>query len=192
MYLYSLVLEVIIITRLRDFNFTLWSARTAKFTIRQVFFFLLLLVIIRSGRLPVIRWSVCMSKSQRSLCVSSDRTDAYTICSHGQFNFPAQFPVVSPFPLSRVWSYTLSVVVCYIRLICDSLFRLYHHITYICCFDAPDYYAVIWIVSSRPPIFTSSRPFNNPLVIAPKAPIIPCWFFISKVESERQQVSPGL
>ena len=32
--------------------------------------------------------------------------------------------------------------------------------------------AVIWIVSTRPPTFVSSRPFNNPLVIVPKAPII--------------------
>ena len=31
--------------------------------------------------------------------------------------------------------------------------------------------AVIWIVSTRPPTSKSSRPFNNPLVIGPKAPI---------------------
>ena len=31
--------------------------------------------------------------------------------------------------------------------------------------------AVIWIVSTRPPTSKSSRPFNNPLVIVPKAPI---------------------
>ena len=31
--------------------------------------------------------------------------------------------------------------------------------------------AVIWIVSTRPPISKSSRPFNNPLVIVPNAPI---------------------
>ena len=31
--------------------------------------------------------------------------------------------------------------------------------------------AVVWIVSTRPPTFKSSRPFNNPLVIVPKAPI---------------------
>ena len=29
--------------------------------------------------------------------------------------------------------------------------------------------AVIWIVSTRPPTSKSSRPFNNPLVIVPKA-----------------------
>ena len=31
--------------------------------------------------------------------------------------------------------------------------------------------AVIWIVSTRQPTSKSSRPFNNPLVIVPKAPI---------------------
>ena len=31
--------------------------------------------------------------------------------------------------------------------------------------------AVLWIVSTRPPTSKSSRPFNNPLVIVPNAPI---------------------
>ena len=31
--------------------------------------------------------------------------------------------------------------------------------------------AVVWIVSTRPPTSKSSRPFNNSLVIVPKAPI---------------------
>ena len=31
--------------------------------------------------------------------------------------------------------------------------------------------AVVWIVSTRPPTSKCSRPFNNPLVIVPKAPI---------------------
>ena len=30
---------------------------------------------------------------------------------------------------------------------------------------------VVWIVSTRPPIFKSSRPFNNSMVTVPKAPI---------------------
>ena len=32
-------------------------------------------------------------------------------------------------------------------------------------------HAVVWIVATRPPTSKSSRPFNNPLVIVPKAPI---------------------
>ena len=61
-----------------SFSFILWSAGTAKSTILQIllFFFFLLLIIIRSGLLAVIRWSVCMSKSRRSLCVSFSRTGA--------------------------------------------------------------------------------------------------------------------
>ena len=31
--------------------------------------------------------------------------------------------------------------------------------------------AVVWIVSTRPPTSMSSRPFNNPLVTVPNAPI---------------------
>ena len=31
--------------------------------------------------------------------------------------------------------------------------------------------AVVWIVSTRPPISKSTRPFNNPFVIVPNAPI---------------------
>ena len=51
-----------------SFSFILWSAGTAKSTILQILFFLL--IIIRSGLLAENRWSMCMSKSHRSLCVS--------------------------------------------------------------------------------------------------------------------------
>ena len=50
-----------------SFSFILWSAGTAKSTILQVLFFLW--IIIRSDLLAEIWWSVCMSKSHRSLCV---------------------------------------------------------------------------------------------------------------------------
>ena len=52
-----------------SFSFILWSAGTAKSTILQIFYFLLL-IIIRSGLLDEIRWFVCMSKSHRSSWVS--------------------------------------------------------------------------------------------------------------------------
>ena len=55
------------------FTFLLWSAGTAKSTILQILFFL---IIIRSGLLAGIRWSVCMLKSHRSLCVSFSMTGA--------------------------------------------------------------------------------------------------------------------
>ena len=57
-----------------SFHFSLWSAWTANSTIRQVFF--LLLTITRSGRLAWIRWSNCIPKSRRSLCVSFSRNDS--------------------------------------------------------------------------------------------------------------------
>ena len=57
-----------------SFSFILWSAGTAKSTILQVLF--LLLIIIKSGLLAGIRWSVCMLKSHRSLCVAFSRTCA--------------------------------------------------------------------------------------------------------------------
>ena len=54
--------------------FLFYSAGTAKFLIRQDLFFLL--IITWSYRLALIRWSVCRSKSQRSVCVLFSRTDS--------------------------------------------------------------------------------------------------------------------
>ena len=68
------------------FNFILWSAETAKFTILQVlffflfflfflfFFFFFLLIIIRSGLLVEIWWSF-VSKNLIGICVSFITTD---------------------------------------------------------------------------------------------------------------------
>ena len=72
-----------------SFNFTLWSTGTAKSTILQVLSFLF--IIIRCGHLAEIRWSVCMSKSKRSLCVSFSETDSglsiYHLFVWSNFNF---------------------------------------------------------------------------------------------------------
>ena len=57
-----------------SFSFILWSAGTAKSTSFQIVFFLF--IIIWSGLLAEIWWSVWMSKSHRSLCVLFSRTDA--------------------------------------------------------------------------------------------------------------------
>ena len=64
-----------------SFNFTPWSAGTAKSTIQQVLFsflccFFFFLTITWSGRLAGIRWSVCISKSHRSLCISFSAMDS--------------------------------------------------------------------------------------------------------------------
>ena len=57
-----------------SFSFIPRTAGTAKSTILQVLFFLM--IFIRSGLLAKIRWSMCMSKSHKSLCVSFSRTGA--------------------------------------------------------------------------------------------------------------------
>ena len=72
-----------------SFSFILWSARTAKSTILQIFFFLL--IIIRSGLRAEIKWSLCISKSHRSLCVSFSRTGTglciYHLLAWSNLNF---------------------------------------------------------------------------------------------------------
>ena len=69
--------------------FTLWSAWTAKSTIQQVLFFLLIST--RSGLLVGIRWSVCFSKFQRLLWISFSWTDSGLCLYHfvvwTNFNF---------------------------------------------------------------------------------------------------------
>ena len=63
-----------LILRFTFLQIYLWSAGTAKSTILKILFFLL--IIIRSGLLAGIWWSVCMLKSNRSLCVSFFRMGA--------------------------------------------------------------------------------------------------------------------
>ena len=76
-----------------SFNFILWSAGTVKSTILQILSlsFFLFLIIIRSGRMAEIKWSVCISKSQQSLCVSFSWTDSglciYHLFVWSNFNF---------------------------------------------------------------------------------------------------------
>ena len=54
---------------------------------------------------------------------------AYTICSYGQISISCTSTGGSPRPPSRVLSYTPSVLICYIRILCDWWFRHYHNIT---------------------------------------------------------------
>ena len=59
--------------------------------ILQILSFFFLLIIIRSGLLAEIRWSVCISKSHRGLCVSFCRTGAglciYHLLAWSNLNF---------------------------------------------------------------------------------------------------------
>ena len=68
---------------------------------------------------------------------------AYTICSYGQIQISCTSPSGSPCLPNRVSSYTPSVLICCIRLLCDWWFRLYHHIAYICNFSL---FALMWLV----------------------------------------------
>ena len=74
-----------------SFKFILWSAGTAKSTILQILFFFFLLIIMRSGLLAGIRWSVCILKSHRSLCESFSRKGAglgiYHLLAWSNWNF---------------------------------------------------------------------------------------------------------
>ena len=115
-----------------SFSFILWSAGTAKSTILQVLFFLL--IIIRSGLLADIWWSVCMLKSHRSLCVLFSKTGAglciYHLLVWSNLNF-----------LHISQCITLSTQSClvlysFFRLLCDWWFHLCHRIAYICYFAA--------------------------------------------------------
>ena len=110
-----------------SFSFILCSVETAKLsTILQVLF---LLIIIRSGLLAEIWWSVCMSKPHRSSCVLFSRTGAGLCIYHFlvfKFKFLAHLPVdhlADP-----------SVLICCIRLLCDwyyyylTPFRVFSHL----------------------------------------------------------------
>ena len=91
--------------------------------------------IIRSGRLGEIKWWVCVTHSPGQIL-----SCAYTICTY--VHISCTIPSGSTFPLSRAKSYTLSVLMCCTRLLS---FRLYHHITYICC-CVLSILALIWLV----------------------------------------------
>ena len=65
-----------------SFRFIPWSAGIAKWTNFANYLFFFLLIIIRSGLLVRIRWSVCMLESHRSLGVSFSRTGAWLCIYH--------------------------------------------------------------------------------------------------------------
>ena len=95
-----------------------------------------------AGSLFFLTTSDRLSKSQnpKEFCVSHFLRQvtgcAYTICSYGQILTSCTISSGSFFPPGPVSSYTLFGLICCIRLLCDWLFRLYHHIIYICYFVA--------------------------------------------------------
>ena len=77
-----------------------------------------------------------VSQNPRKVCVSHSLGKilgcAYTICSYGQTLISCIIPSESLSPPSRILSYTFSVLIGCIRLLCKRSFRHYHHRTYIC------------------------------------------------------------
>ena len=85
-----------------SFSFIPWSAGRVKSTILQVlfFFFFFLLIIIRSSLLAEIGWSVCMSKSHRSLCALFSRTGIYSYVHYRRLECSIY---KKSFPFMRMW-----------------------------------------------------------------------------------------
>ena len=102
------------------------------------------LLFIRSGRLAD---HLFVSQNPRGVCVCHSPGQildcAYTTCSCGQSSISCTIPTGSLCSLSRVLSYTLSVIICCIRLLCDWSFRLCLNITDIYYFVA-SYLFLLW------------------------------------------------
>ena len=83
--------------------FQLYSVISQDSKVHNSAGFLFLLIFIRSGRLAEIRWSVCITKSQRCWCVSFSMTDAgffiVTLMFHKFFSFLARFKYLYSFSL---------------------------------------------------------------------------------------------
>ena len=158
-------------------DFAQCSVGTAKSTIRQVLFFLL--IITRSGRLADIRWSVCISKSQRSLCVSFSWTDSGLCIYHSfelsNFNFLHNSQWITLPTLSCLVLYSFSaaiiiIIICFFFFFVISssvlsfLFLFLYNFS-LSVFFSPFYPPLFFIIffSSRVP---TSPPFSFLLLLS--------------------------
>ena len=129
-----------------SFRFILWSADTAKLTISQILFFILL-IIIRSGLLAGIRWSVWMFKSHTSLCESFSRTGAglciYHLFVWSNWNF-LHIPQLITLPTqSCLTLYSFSANLLYSLILWLIVSSLSPHLLF-CCVLA--ILALIWLI----------------------------------------------
>ena len=122
--------EVLILYSL-SFSFILWSVGTVKSTICK---FSVLLIIIRSCQLTEIKWSVCMSMSHRSLCVSFARIDTRLCMYHlfiwSNLNFWHIFkwitlPTLSCLVLYSFWANLLHSIIMWFRVSSQSSHNLH-------------------------------------------------------------------
>ena len=128
----------------QSFSFILLSDRTAKPTILQIILFFLV-IIIRSGLLAGIRWSICMLKFQRSLCVSFSRTGAglciYHLLVWSNLNF---LHISQWITLPTLYSFCANLLHSLImRLIVSSLSPHSLHLLFCCILSI---LALIWFV----------------------------------------------
>ena len=114
----------------------------------KVHYFASSLIIIKSGLLAGIRWSVFMLKSHRSLFVAFSRTGSgwciYHLLVWSNLKNSYTFPSESPHWPSHVSPYTPAVLMCCIRLLYDWWFHLCHHIACICYFVESYLFSLWW------------------------------------------------
>ena len=128
-----------------SFRFILWSARTSKSTILQILFFLL--IIIRSGLLAGIRWSVSMLKPHRRLRVSFPRTGA-GLCIYNLLNLIflhiSQWITLPTLSCLALYSFCANLLHSLIMwLIVSSLSPYSQHFLFSCVLSV---LALIWLV----------------------------------------------
>ena len=132
-----------------SFRFILWSAGTAKSTILLILFFLW--IIMRSGLLAGIRWSVCMLKSHRSLYESFSWTGARLCIYHlfvwSNWNFLhisqwITLPTQSRLALYSFCANLLHSLIMWLIVSSLSLHRL--HLLFCCILSI---LGLIWLVS---------------------------------------------
>ena len=182
-----------------------WDSKVGNFANSlSLFFFFFLLIIIRSCLLAEIRWFVCMSKSQRSLCVSFSRTATglciYHLFVRSNFNFLHIFQLITLPTQSCLILYSFCANLLHLlimRLMVSSLSPHSLHCYFVASYLFSHYYyyyytscispqvsktllsilidlnnAVVWLVSVRPPISSTSSSLTKPLGTILKAPII--------------------
>ena len=124
-----------------SFSFTLWSAGSAKSITRQVlcFFFLLSQGLVDWMRLG----DPFVSQNPRDVCASHSPGQilgcVYTICLHGQISISCTIPSGSPFPTTRVKSYTLSVLLIIIIIIVIIIIIIIYNLSF---------FSEVWVTES--------------------------------------------
>ena len=131
-----------------SFRFILWSVGTAKSTIFQILFFLL--IIMRSGLLAGIKWSVCMLKSHSSLCESFSRTGVVLciyhlfVWSNWNFQHISQWTTLPTQSCLALYSFCANLLHSLIMwLIVSSLSPHSLHLLFCCVLSI---LALIWLV----------------------------------------------